>query len=74
MMWHAGFGAMGPFGLLAMLLFWGGVVVLVVWAFRASALNSKPGHDGAREILSRRLASGEISQAEFEQAHRAIQG
>jgi uncharacterized membrane protein len=73
MMWYGGFGAMGLLWPLAMLLFWGGVVVLVVWALRAFSSRSV-GHDGAQEILRRRLASGEITQAEYEQARKAMQG
>lgn len=74
MMWYGGFGAMGLLWPLAMLLFWGGVVVLVVWAVRGFSRGPNMGRDGALEILRRRLASGEITQAEYEQARKAIQG
>ena len=74
MMWYGGFGAMGFIWPLMMLLFWGGLAVLVVWAVRASSSRPSAGHDGALEILRRRLASGEITQAEYEQARKAIQG
>jgi len=74
MMWYGGFGAMGLLWPLMMLLFWGGIVVLVVWGVRAFSSRPSVGHDGAQEILRRRLASGEITQAEYEQVRKAIQG
>lgn len=74
MMWYGGFGAMGLLWPLMMLLFWGGIGVLVVWAFRGFSRGQNLRPDGAQEILRRRLASGEISQAEYEQARKAIQG
>ena len=74
MMWYGGFGAMWLLGPLMMLLFWGGLAVLVVWAVRAFSRGPNLGPDSAHEILRRRLASGEITQAEYEQARKAIQG
>ena len=58
-------------GGLMMLLFWGGVVALVVWAVRQFS-----GHragDDPDGILRRRLAAGEITQEQYEQARRALQ-
>jgi putative membrane protein len=55
-----------------MVLFWGGVAALVV--FVARALTGPKGGDGAIDLLRRRLASGEISQEEFEKTRRVLQG
>jgi len=78
MMWDGGFGggfgAMGVLAPLMMLLFWGGIAVLVVWAVRAFSSRPRAGHDGAEEALRRRLASGEITPADYEQARKALQG
>jgi len=68
------------FGGLMMVLFWGGLVVLAVWLFRASvgsnanrnsdnaeaASHHRPTRD-ALDILKERYARGEISKTEFEQ-------
>ncbi len=74
MMWWYGAGWMGLFGPLMMVLFWGGLILLVVWAVRASSGWTRGGHDGSLDILKRRLASGEISQDQYEQARKALLG
>jgi putative membrane protein len=63
----------GPFGLVLMVLFWGGLIALGMWLVRAlfpqvgqpPAESPTPGVD-AREILERRYARGEISRAEYD--------
>jgi len=55
-----------------MVLFWGGIIALVVFAVRAFA---RPrGTDQAIDVLRRRLASGEISQEDYEKTRKALQG
>lgn len=70
-----GFGlGFGFIGILLMLLFWGGLIVLAVIAVRA-LFNSNSrgnfprlsGRSTARDILDQRYARGEISRAEYEQ-------
>ena len=73
MMWY-GFGAMSFLGPLMMLLFWGGLIVLVVWAVRGFSGRPRTGADSALDILKRRLAAGEISADEYEQARKVLQG
>ncbi|HZV53069.1 MAG TPA: SHOCT domain-containing protein [Candidatus Dormibacteraeota bacterium] len=72
MMW----GLYGGWGWLwmsaVMVLFWGGIVTLIVFAVRA--LTGPRGGDQALDVLRRRLASGEISQEEFDRIRRALQG
>jgi uncharacterized membrane protein len=53
-----------------MILFWGGVIVLVAWLVRSLGRSS----DDAKAILRRRLAAGEISQDEYEKTRRLLQG
>lgn len=77
MMGYAGFGALGMggglFGGVVMLLFWAAIILLVVWAVRGVFPGQQQTeHDSAAEILKRRYASGEISQAEYEQARKAL--
>jgi putative membrane protein len=64
-------------GALMMLLFWGGIVALVVFAFRGWGGERRDGrHEerpDAREILEERFAKGEISEDEFEQRRRVLE-
>ena len=73
MMGYGGFGAMGAFGWIWMVLIWVVVIGLVAWG--ASALfapRSGPREATPLEILRRRYAGGEISEAEYEQAKRSL--
>ncbi len=73
-----GFGPMGGLGMgffggIVMVVFWVAVVLLVIWAVRtAFPSQQKDAHESAVEILKRRYAAGEISQAEYEQARKAL--
>jgi uncharacterized membrane protein len=65
------FGGMGWMGMGAMLLFWLGVIALVIWGIyglfprgRSAAETEKD----AIEIVRRRYASGAISREEYLQA------
>ncbi len=54
---------------LLMIVFWGAVIALIVWAIRsvfppATRLPT----ESATDILRRRYAAGELSEAEFQQA------
>lgn len=65
------FGAWGWGALvmwLMMIVFWGAIIALIVWAIRrvfppATRLPA----ESATDILRRRFAAGEISEAEFQQ-------
>ena len=77
MMGYGGFGAMGAgmwlWGSLIMVLVVVAIVLLVVWAVRGGFLGQRQSdHEGAGDILKRRFAAGEISQAEYEQARKAL--
>jgi putative membrane protein len=61
-------------GPLVMVLFWGGVIVLAALALRAFTGGARSAHDSSLEVLKRRLASGEISQDQYEQARKVLQG
>jgi uncharacterized membrane protein len=70
--WSA--GAWGSFGwpwpgivwLIAFLLFWGGLLALLIWAVRLSVSSRRDSRESSEEILRRRLASGDISPEEYE--------
>ncbi len=55
-----------------MVLFWGGLLAIVVWLIRGTARPHRS--DEALETLRRRLASGEITPEQFEQTKRTLQG
>jgi putative membrane protein len=73
-MMGTGFGmGFGLIGLLFMLIFWGGLILLAVWLVRAlfsSNRGSDPNASGknqtARQILDQRYARGEISREQYE--------
>jgi putative membrane protein len=64
-------------GALMMLLFWGGLVALVVFLVRGFGSRPSQGHEQKRpdatEILAERFARGEISEDEFEQRKRVLE-
>ena len=55
-----------------MVLFRGGIAALIVFVVRA-VTGPKSG-DQAMDVLRRRLASGEITQEDFEKTRRVLQG
>ena len=68
-----GFGFMGFFGLILMVLFWGGLIALAVWLvkaiFSSGPASRMPGGSTAspHEILDERYARGEITRDQYEQ-------
>ena len=66
----------GGFGVgipgLGMVLFWGLIIVLVVWAVRGLNRGSATGEKTARQILDERFANGEIDQQEYESKKQAL--
>jgi putative membrane protein len=54
-----------------MVLFWGGIVLLAVFA---RAFIGPKTNDQAIDVLRRRFAGGEITQDEFEKTRKALQG
>ncbi len=73
MMGYGGFGAMAGLGWIWMVLVWIVVVGLVVWGVSALFDGRTGGKEvDPLEIVRRRFARGEISQAEYEQAKRTL--
>jgi uncharacterized membrane protein len=74
MMWYYGSGAstwMWVVGMLTLLVFGGGLAVLVAWAV-TGIMRRREGEGSADEILKRRLAAGQISLEEYERTRRAL--
>jgi len=67
-------GGFGWLGMLTMLLFWIGVIALVVWGLsNLFSMRQAAVEPDALEILKQRYARGEISREEFVQAREALQ-
>ena len=75
MMWY---GAGGWSMAVWMLLFWAGVILLLVWGARAASDGGRSRGGGTRsralDILEERFARGEIDREEFEQRRSALRG
>jgi len=79
--WHYGWGwGHMIFGSIMMLLFWGGLIVVIVLAIRwlsggsSQGMATTPAQNRALEILEERFARGEIDKEEFEERKRLLRG
>ncbi len=71
-MWYGGFGWCGFAGLW-MVLFWGALIGLIVWAvIRLSRQNGSQSKVNHIEIAKERYAKGEISKKEFDQLKKDL--
>jgi putative membrane protein len=61
------------FGVLLMIIFWGGIIALIVWAVKRFTRGDGPGerHDPL-DIAKERYARGEISKDQFEQIKKDL--
>jgi putative membrane protein len=72
-MWLDGMGWWAVFGGLWMLLFWVGLVALIVWAVVKLSKRSDSTPKGTPlDIAKERYAKGEISKQEFEQIKKDL--
>ncbi len=76
MMWPWGYGFMGGWMVLwglAMLAFWAGVILLVVWGARRIAGCGSASHEhSALDTARERYARGELTREQFEQFKRDL--
>lgn len=76
MMWY--YGGAGWLGWIlmgvSMILVWGAIVFLVIWAIRSFSQPATPRSSTALNVLEERLAKGEISPEEFAQRKQLLQG
>lgn len=69
----AGFGGAGLLGMLLMALFWIGLIVLLIWGVsRLFPRERRTDRAIAREVIARRYAAGDITEAEYYQAMRTL--
>jgi putative membrane protein len=73
MMGFGGLGVMGGLGMVMGVLIWVLLLILVIWGV-STVFRPQRGtkEETPLEILRRRYAAGEISEAELEQARRAL--
>jgi putative membrane protein len=78
-MMDGGWGVLGILGLLVQLLFWGGLVAVIVWAVvritanrQGGGADAKTGENSAEEVLKQRFVRGEIDQEEYEERRRVL--
>lgn len=71
--WYESMAGFGGLGMVVGMFFWVGLILLVVWAaVRLFSGGPRESQDTALEILSRRYARGEITQAEYLQAKKDL--
>ena len=78
MWWDMGAGWWWGIGGVFMVLFWGGVIALIVWAVIKLSKSGGGGGGGeprkdALDIAKERYARGEISKEEFDQIKKDLQ-
>lgn len=72
-MWHTGDGVgwWMVWGMIMMVLFWGGLIALFVWGVQSLVRREDP--RSPLDIAKERLARGEITAQEFEQIRQALE-
>ena len=78
-MMDGGWGILGILGVLVQLLFWGGLLAVIVWAVvqitanrQGGGTDARVGGDSAEEVLRQRFARGEIEAEEYEERRRIL--
>ncbi len=75
--WHDGMGWWMMFGGVWMLVFWGGIIALIVWGVKRLTERNGSGSSTTRrheplDIARERYAKGEISREEFQQIKKDL--
>ncbi len=73
-MWYVnqGMGWWMVFGVLFMILFWGGVIALVIWGIKKISGHEAGGGPTPLDIARQRYARGEITKEQFEQIKKDL--
>ncbi len=73
MMWWPWGTAMGWWMVVWMVLFWGGIIALIVWVItKLTRQNGSTRRPNPLDIAKERYAKGEISREEFEQIKKDL--
>ena len=71
--WQNGMGWWMIFGGVFMVIFWGGIIALIVWAVkRATDRGGSRGTPSPLDIARERYAKGEINREQFEQLKKDL--
>lgn len=74
--YQGGWGAMGVVGMVSMVVVWGTIIGIAVWAIaRITRTDQVSGgsHESARAIVDRRFAAGEIGPEEYARYRRTLE-
>jgi putative membrane protein len=78
-MMDGGWGVLGTLWLLVPLLFWGGLLAVIVWAVlritanrQGGGADARAGGSSAEEVLRQRFAQGELNAEEYEERRRIL--
>jgi putative membrane protein len=77
MSWFGHTAGMSGFGVLFMVVVWGSLIALAVWAVaRMTPVShvTQSSAESPRQILDRRFASGEIDAEQYAAARRVLEG
>ena len=74
--WNDNSGWMNGNGMWLMLLFWGALIALAVWAIIRTTRRRSPttSAESPRQILDRRFAAGEVDAEQYGEARRVLEG
>ena len=70
--YYGGYGLLGGLGMGFGMVLWVVLIALVVWAVVALFNRSGRAEESPLEVLKRRYARGELSEAEFDQARARV--
>lgn len=71
--WFGGMGWWMFFGFILFILFWGGIIWLIVWAIRrATDRSGGSTAQNAMDIAKTRYAKGEITKEQYEQIKKDL--
>jgi putative membrane protein len=73
-MWfmHQGMGWWMVFGVVLMILFWGGLIAFAVWGIRRLTRHDSSERGNPLEIAKERYAKGEITKQRYEQLKKDL--
>ncbi len=72
MHWFDGSGWWMVFGGIWMILFWGGIIALIIWAIKRLSERGGGERRNAMDIARERYARGEISREQYEQLRKDL--
>jgi putative membrane protein len=74
MMWfyNGGMGWWMVFGVVLMILFWGGLIAFAIWGIRRLTRHDSSGKGDPIDIAKERYARGEITKQQYEQIKKDL--